>query len=340
MMKAIILFTLIGISLADSLIPFFAWSPQAWSNTAHTVVPDSVSTADVNAFIRQAVGGPVQVSGLSEYTSKTVPKPEVLLAFIHTKLSPSDVSRGSGAYVSSSSSASSSTSRFASLSSTLSSSSWSLTVPSVMVNTHSGALSTVLSNAVMAADISASVLATKLDSSSVSVKGVAGCDALVAQLDDIDNGIFQNGRTDLILVQIDTNENYDACMNRLVDRVNKRSNGAYLAILSADQSSVDPTATFSRRPSATNLLDISKISLQADQLFHTLAGTPGNGTVPTGGVRASYYPGVTMLTSDLFFALLLLLLLIFILLLGITCTMSIETPTRFAHAPLQLSKEY
>jgi len=246
--------------------------------------------------------------------------PEVVVAFIASKLGSSQVSQLGGAF-------SPQHDQMKKLKTTLAEARSSLTLPFLYSN--SGKFSSHLNDAVSAASPRASTLSYALEDS---------CETALGNLQQRSD-LFSNNRLDLITIYFSDyqSQQVDDCVSRVTDYVKTQSNGKYLALLSAEDSNVQIQTAFSTvKPGSDipnwEMIDKPYQTVQFNSKRTTLMAKTSNST---GG-----YTGPQYITPAIMFGILLGFSLVFFLWTGLSNIIAIEAPVRFSHHKLQLSKEY
>jgi len=294
------------------------WSNQRCFTVDHGEVPEALSLVDVRSGLKDIISSRNDLgSALDKHMSfEGSTGPEVVLAFVASKLGTSDFGRKVGAYSLASNSSDSSVQNL------LANSQSSLVAPYVYAG-RPNKLSDQLVDAATSVAPKARILLGQLDDHT-DQSHVSGCDALLSSLNE-EPALLSNGIADLVLLQGDT---YDAamgeCMNRMISAVSQK-NARYVAVLTADAPSVDVNMEFPAGPS-------SALPLHYRRLL----------TVPLQDNTNGNYTGPQYITPTILWALLLGFFLLFILWTAISCLMTVETPVRFAEEPPRhsLSKEY
>jgi len=145
--------------------------------------------------------------------------------------------------------------------------------------------------------------------------------------------LLSNGITDLVIIQSNNNQNAYQCMQQLLQYIDINTNGHYLSLLTSDSAPPMKLVVESKKNLATERSAASPVSFV--QSFESTDASKATSTLilPLTGYVAFASP-----TSML--VVLLSVFLIFVLLIGVSFVISIESPPRFAIAPMQIPKEY
>lgn len=333
-------------ALADPSVPLFLWSGKKYFGNAKEQHREVNGLLHVDEFIpdfMNTFGGkknlevksPVALQdSLMNYISKTEQiTPEVVVAFIYSKLDSADAARQSGAY-------SSNTKNVMSLSflkNALAKSTSSLIVPHVLVDTStistSEQLADEFSKGLPKPEIVELQLNGELNGMSPEADdNVAGCKALMGHLND-NEWMFSNLVTDLIMIKADDFRGVEEeCVISLMQRVNSLTSGHFVAMLTADTPRTDIVKVFPT-PSKTHLMDFSFQGLSDQKLF----ASQGQKFI----IMASdtSWPGVRYLSSNILFGLSIGALFLLTVLCGASCLLSIQTPQRLSSRPYHIGKQ-
>jgi len=152
--------------------------------------------------------------------------------------------------------------------------------------------------------------------------------------------VFSNEIIDLLLISFSDYEaqQVDTCLQRVNTFVQNHVNQNYIALLSADQSPLQPQLLFSNEKVLENDI-VAEYSLLAQKTSvnvftsRKLLQAPTNTTPP-------FFVGPQFISPAILFGIILGFALIFFLWQGIYQITLIEPPVRFSHHRLQLSREY
>jgi len=269
-------------------------------------------------------------------SSSSSHRPEIVLAFVFAELNSAQLSQMSAAYAPANSDQEA-TAPLAPIKAAFNRAAASLTAPFVNVDTQtlSDDIEELHSSLAPRAQILGAQLATMDDTEA--------CQALLTDLDERHSSrdnIFTNSEPDLILVKyqsttasntaVDSSVATRDCLTRLIQNVATRTNGQYLALVTADES---PPKQLSFEVAHARPVGRT-VTLNAVPRFSTLAGV-------TYATSTNFtYPGVTKINPSILLGLLIGFFLLFVLLVGANCVASIQTPPRFSSVSLPLSKEY
>jgi len=309
-------------TVTPSLVPMFLWSNNPYFTGSHNTVSESLRGNDIHSLLSQLVTHKETKTKINSFVNGALKSPEVLLSFVYPELSSGEASRIVGGYSPSSKRPDSF------LKTAVTSSSSSLSIPYVLTD---GSISEELVN-IVSLNPNSQLIASEIESDK---SGLTGCDALLNHLSE-ERSVFSNGITDLILVHYDHTKDNVKCMERIINHVDRQTNGKYVSLLSADKSSAKPiqmvfadgseSAHFEREP-----LSFTEFAIDSHPgKFQTLAT----------GYTPVVYVGVQYVTPNTMVALFLGFFMVFVIYTGAMCVMYIETPVRFSATPLQLSKEY
>lgn len=318
-----------NVRLTSSPVPMFVWSDKAYfANAAQ--VNEVVGLGEVSQLLKKAVSsqGVRQTGVLRDYVG-TYPQtyvPEVMVAFLQSKMSGSDMSRSADAY------GTSGVNGLSSLQATMERSRSALVMPYVAHGDASvpQALIDLVKNADASAQTHTALAAD-------------GCDAVLSKLDE-SSSMYYDGKTDLFLVKAndDDTAGSSACMQRVMERVSQQTFGNYVGLYSAEAAQSvnvdfstpearDDVASFA----ATNPRRGLAQGLRAPSFLETQAAASASGsTTPTDLVVGPQY-----LLPAILSGLCLAGMLLFILWLGVSCLMAVERPIRFSKRSLVIAKE-
>lgn len=304
---------------SEAFVPLFMWSGRPLFANGHVAVADTLSGSEFRSIFTRIVGGHTH-KGSKFISTSYADAPEVVVAFVYNHLSSAAASREAGAY------GAVNNANFAYVHSTVSSAVSSLSAPSLLATTPIGA---DIADVHSAFAPHAQVFGTQIDGDGV--EAVNTCDALLQAMDD-HSYVFANRVTDLVVVKYSdaVASRADTCLQRVADAVATRTGGNYLAVVSAEMS--EPLQ-FAFVESAAQTHVVSGVNYAKS--FRTLATSSLGATSSN-----STLPGVKMLTSSIFWALIIALVMIIAISCGVCWVQSIETPSRFTSTPLVLAKEY
>jgi len=306
----------------SSPVPLFLWTGQPYFSADHAEVSHPLNSDDFQTTLLHLFDDQIDPRAtLSSYLSDEVAvTPEVVVAFIASKLGSSQASQLGGAF-------STQHDQMKKLKTTLAEARSSLTLPFLYSN--SGKFSSYLNDAVSAASPGASTLSYALEDS---------CETALGNLQQHPD-LFSNNRLDLVTIYFSDyqSQQVDDCVSRLTDYVKTQSSGKYLALLSAEDSNVQIQTAFSTVKEDVDvpnweMIDKPYTSTQFNVKRTNLMANSGNST--TG------YTGPQYITPAIMFGILLGFCLLFFLWTGISNIATIEAPVRFSHHKLQLAKEY
>jgi len=115
----------------------------------------------------------------------------------------------------------------------------------------------------------------------------------------------------------------DQCTERVLDFIDKATQGKYIAVLSAD-SSTPVRMTFN-----------SEMSVHATKSVHLMSTTTSGATNST-----LAYPGVQYITPVMLFAVMFGFFFLLALYCGLSCLHSVQTPLRFPSRKIAVGKEF
>jgi len=270
------------------------------------------------------------------YFANSHAAPEVVVAFVYTELSSASASRLVGAYdatVSSAAARGHTGGALAYARSAMAGAASSLTAPfytpTAAVSDQVVALHNSLTH-------NAKVFATQIDadsSSSGSTESLSGCAALLGEMDE-HPAMYADGRSDLVLVKLAAYQPHDTCVQTVSEHVRTRTNGNFVALLSADSAFAFPVQSVfveNEKRAFSPQLNMA-MGDGHSQRFRTLAATTTNST--------NAFPGILFVTPTVMWGLILGLIFVIAVSCGVGWVQSIETPARFTTVPLQLTKEY
>jgi len=340
---SIVVAALLAVVMAQeaSIVPLLMWSGQPYFANERTTIGETLDASDVQRMVSSIIAHQHSASSprflANPVSSSSSPRPEIVLAFVFAELNSAQLSQMSAAYAPANSDEEAAA-PLAPIKAAFNRAAASLTAPFVNVDTQT------LSDDIEELHTSLAPRAQIVGAQLATMDDTEACQALLTDLDErhsSHDNIFANREPDLILVKYqsttasntarDSSVPARECLTRLIQNVATRTNGQYLALVTADEA---PHKQLSFE-SVANARPIGTVTLNAVPRFATLAGvtyatTPANYT----------YPGVTKINPSILLGLLIGFFLLFVLLLGANCVASIQTPPRFSTVSLPLSKEY
>lgn len=268
----------------------------------HSTVQDVVSSSSAQLGVSSVVNG----RAAPQLNAKATSAPDMVLAFVYPELGSSDAFTALGAYSSSEAArAAVGGSALSQLAPMLEAAQSSVTVPYVYTQS---AVSRVLSNAVSSSSMSSRIK-----------RAGSECGDVLKELQDA--SLYGNGAVDLLLVTADSSLTAE-CMQRAVAYVDEATNGNFVGVVGADSSSVNVRTNFAAEAEAFPFMHASVLE----------TARKANATLD--------YPGPQFVTGNILAGLVLGFSFILITGFGVCCTSYIKPPVRFAHANLDIAKEY
>jgi len=306
-------YSIVALNTAPTF-PSFIWSSKPYfvnnKEGNHINLKSKVLTNELVSVVSHAVGNDKALSELSEYASSStaLKKPELIVAFIIPQTSSGMLSHELGAYSNSRPSHT--------LKSIIDRSTSLISAPYTTGNKLSDELIELISHS----------------SSQAQIIDKSDCGNILKNLQQqASNSLLSNGITDLVIIQSNLIES-NQCMQRLLQYVDGETNGHYIALLTSDSAPplklvVENTKGSSNRP----VMFVQTSAIVPESIKDNVAALPY--ILP----QARY---VALATPSTMFVILLSIFLVFVLLIGVNCVVNIETPPRFATAPMQIAKEY
>lgn len=337
-------------TLAHTTVPLFLWSGEGYFGNMNNHHPEADGLLQLDHFMHDfmnvfagkknvmADSLNVQDSLMTYIPKPNEIKPEVVVAFIYSKLDSAEAARQSGAY----SSANDDGMSLSFLKNALIKSKSSLTVPHILIEdasttSTSAQMADMFSTLSPKPEIVALELKDKeneIDHTDGINQNLAGCRALLKHLDE-NEWIFSNLVTDLIMIKADDFKDVqEECVEALMGRVSSLTAGHFVAMLTADMAKRDITKFFPT-PLDANLNSFSAqgmserhpILLAAQGQNYVIMATDNN------------WPGVRYLSSNILFGLFLGGFIFLVVACGINCLLMIETPQRLSSRRYAVGKQ-
>jgi len=294
----------------SSPVPLFLWTGENYFPINHVELTNAISLEDLESSL-------VEVAK----TASSTTAPEVLVAFLAEKMGSSDIAQLGAAYTTDTSQ-----DKLPALKELLTSQN-SFVAPHVYTNGEK--TSNVLSRAVQSVSTysaSGQIIKFNLQNNN--------CDALLNTLES--NSVCSNGALDLVLVSFSDYQaqQVDQCLQRVQTSLNSKCQQRYISLLSAEETN-EPKRTFLTERVENDLLSFTQPSFTTVSAYtnkRTLFAAV-NGTTPV-------FVGPQYMSSAILFGILLGFVLLFFVWQGVSQLTSIQTPVRFSHTKLQLSREY
>jgi hypothetical protein len=330
---------LVMANAAPTAVPLFMWSGQPYFAPEGKVSSDALTANEFRLLFTQSIYPKSDFTPVRNLLPARAPtiQPELVLAFVFNELSSGTASRESGAYETDVDSAPNLQFKF--LKSAITSSVSSVTAPYFLPG--AAPISEQMVSIHNALAPRAQVFATQIDGTEHGAAddvSLSGCDALIAHLDE-HAPVFTDGQADLVLVKYSILDRKDTCMQRVTDHVAERTGGNFVGVFSADAAFSDAA------PLQTSFAEVDAhvrsgnvLAASNNFVYHTLAAAGATPSTSRNGTLV--YPGVKMITPDVFWALILGLIFFIAVTCGVCWIQSIEPPARFTTVPLQLAKEY
>jgi len=335
---------LVMCTLAHTSVPLFLWSGAEYFRDGIELHPEVNGFFQLDHFIQDFMGSfggkknsktdssKTGQDSLMNYVSKTNKiMPEVVVAFVYSKMDSADAARQSGAY--------SSTRNHGALSflkEALTQSKSSLTVPHVLIERSTTSTSVQLTDVFSSLEPTPEIVALELTGGKNEIEdrvdeNLSGCKVLLDHVNG-NKWMFSNLVTDLIMVKADDFKDvHKDCITMLMDEVNTLTSGHFVAMLTADMAKTDIVKFFPTSWKKGNHLEQrQRPVLLASQGAYILSAATTNSTT---------WPGVKYVTGNILFALLLGLFMLITVLCGVNCLLSIETPQRLSRRKYNIGKQ-
>jgi len=334
--------------LAYSNVPLFLWSGEKYFSVANKPHPevngfmqidhfihDFKSTFDVKNVEMNLQKNP-QDSFLN-YVSKTKEiMPEVVVAFVYSKLDSADAARQIGAY----SSTEDDSMPLSFLKKAISKSMSSLIVPHLLMEPSSASTSVQLTEVFSTTIPKPEIVELQLNGEENGMESemdqnIAGCKALMGHLDH-NEWLFSNLATDFIMIKADNFKDMeDECVTTLLDRVDKLTSGHYVAILTADSPKTDIVKFF---PTSSQI-NINSFMLQQPSKRQDFSLSVSRGQEVFIFATDNSWPGVKYLSTNILFGLLFGFMFLFTIICAVQCLVAIETPQRLSSQRYNIGKQ-
>jgi len=294
--------------LSTASVPLFLWTDKSYFSSPHQDLVQPLLLEDIEYTFSHSL--------------KSLGTPEIIVAFVAKQLASNEISQMGSAF------GANTKDQIQHLKAALSSARNSLTVP--YLYTSQKQISQSLIQSLKTSSPQGTIIQGNFATET--------CDNVLAKLESF-KSVFSNEITDLLLISFSDYEaqQVDTCLQRVNTFVQNHVNQNYIALLSADQSPVEPQLIFSNEKLENDIL--TEYSLFAQKtpvnLFTSrkLLQTNTNTTTPV-------FVGPQFISSAILFGILLGFALLFFLWQGIYQITLIEPPVRFSHNRLQLSREY
>jgi len=325
------LLAIVALSTPTSFVPLFIYRPTGGGEGETSIIWNSIRLNDVTSTVSSLAhfSQPTQTKSLLPSTQQP---PRLILAIIYSQLSGSELSQQVGAYDTATHPLS-----FLKAKAKQHDAS-SVYVPQLSLSSSSSSSS---SSGHPLSDALLSVFAHSSDSHTFDVT----CENFLGQLQGPDSAsVLNQGPSHLVILRHSLYD-HEGCVERVVSAVDVLTDSNYVLLISADSSPVlhlrseaEEAETAQQESPSTEgrPLILMQEQSSADFITQDSGSSSSTGSAPAGAYQ---YPGLTGVSSLALFVLLMSVFLVFLLFIGVTNTMSIESPPRFALANLNFGKE-
>jgi len=337
--------------LAFSNVPLFLWSGEKYFGVANRPHPEANGLMQIDHFIhdfkstfgvkneKMNLPKESQDSFLNYVSKEKDIMPEVVIAFVYSKLDSVDAARQVGAY----SSEQDDSMSLSFLKKLMDKSKSSLIVPHLLMDSSSASASVQLTEMFSTTVPKPEIVELQLNGEengleSEADQNIAGCKALMGHLDQ-NKWLFSNLATDLIMIKADNFKDMeDECVMTLLERVDKLTSGHYVAVLTADTAKTDIVQFFPTLPE----LNINSFMARPDQTAgagFSLSAAGGGQQYLLVAQTDTTWPGVRYITTNMLFGVLIGLMFLFTVMCAVNCLASIETPQRLSAQRYNIGKQ-